>query len=144
MKHYINNGIGFKKWFRYNHHQYGNPRYYLFAGLLANYYEWAIWKLTKHSFLIPTYFSLFGIVNVQKYAPVLTTCKKGLYGILGDILQDERLAVDCDRHTLFVQDNYCVSKHKLKLCDYGNENLFEFIIKYGKKIQNEFPKELLK
>ena len=41
-------------------------RYLLFGGIMANWNEYLFYKETNNLFVMPTYFSFFGLINIQK------------------------------------------------------------------------------
>lgn len=41
---------------------------FLFAGIMTNWNEYRFYRRTKNPFLMPSYFSLFGLFNIQRKA----------------------------------------------------------------------------
>lgn len=63
---------------------------------------------------------------------------------LRDILKERQLGIYSGSiHTISNFENYSVDKGKVKMNDYGNIRMLYFITKYGKLVQDGFPKELL-
>lgn len=63
---WIRHGIFWKNIIEYDHYCYGTVQIFLFRGLAENWNEFELFCKTKHCFLVPTYFSFFGLINVQK------------------------------------------------------------------------------
>lgn len=107
---------------------------YLFRGFLANIAEYKFYKKTKHSFLKPTYFSLFGLFNIQKYGPL---CELGeidfwcqLYALTdGDVF--------ADGHHFASPHNFSL-EDKLQMLDYGSKRTHKVIIEHGDNILKNF------
>lgn len=117
------------------HHTFGN---FLLSGIMANLQEWQFYKQNKNPFCMPTYFSFLGLFNIQK---------KGEKIDFWDIHEIWRYVVNnsqnpkqplCDGHALSEPKNYCTDNGKLKLVDYGNRQVAEFLKLNGKKLYNNF------
>src|SRR5665213_2479302 len=96
--------------------------WYLFRGISDNWTEFLfLFKNRKSAFLMPTYFSLFGLINI---CPLGEEFENGLeyenakrlwvelYTVTnGDVLKEG--------HHFEETKNFCIYKGVLKMCDYG-------------------------
>jgi hypothetical protein len=107
----------------------------LFMGLVANWNEfWFYWK-TRNPFLQPTYFSLFGILNIQRAGEPCTFSGVDLLSQFNNLTNRETSG---DPHHFGNPDNFCFCGGKLKILDYGSNRSREIIAKHGKRIANLF------
>ena len=107
----------------------------LFMGLNANLNEFYFYLKTKNVFLQPTYFSFFGLFNVQKYDKLSSFNSIDLSCQLQSLTE---LESDDDIHCFSKSDNFCYVNGVLKLLDYGNADCHRVIRKYGEKIVKNF------
>lgn len=118
--------------------QYCTVWIYLLGGIMANYYERKFYKQTKNPFVMPTYFSFFGLFNVQKRGEEVNFWESdSLWGYVCTNSQN----IDqpfCDNHTLCEPKNFCIDNGKLKLVDYGNRQIAEFLRINGENLYNNF------
>lgn len=110
----------------------------LFAGIMANLHEWKFYRKTKNPFTMPTYFSFFGLFNIQKRGETVNFCERDELRsyVCQNIEEEDQLF--CDEHTLSSVDNYCLDNEHLKLVDYGNRQVAEFLIINGENLYNNF------
>ena len=114
---------------------YRGYRAYLFLGIVCNWNEfWFFWK-TRNFFLQPTYFSFFGLFNIQKLGIKCAVTRVNLWDQL-KIISDK--LVEKDYHHFSVPKNFTLDKGKLRILDYGDQKTQEIILECGKKIFNEF------
>lgn len=91
---------------------------YLFPGVITNYWEWRFCiENPELDFLAPTYFSLFGLINIQKRGEVFVSDQDPR-------LRDFKIKVS-DRANLGDSDildvsNCCLIDGKIYLLDYGD------------------------
>ena len=119
---------------KYNYLISGSVKRYLLAGLINNWKEFRFYKKSKLPILMPTYFSFFGLFNIQKAGQPISIksvdlwCQ--LYGLTNGRIFD-------DSHTFNDPTNFCIERGRLKIIDYGEE-VHAVLTKYGYKIFNEF------
>lgn len=136
----INKKLGIKYHFKnYTYEQYGTIQRLLFSGIMTNFYENKIYKRTKSKFLMPTYFSFFGLINIQK-AGFKTSIKKpeNLWCQFFYITKTNLWKYGFNKHHFANPDNFCKLNKKLVVVDYGDKRNYHFILKFGEKIYNEF------
>lgn len=107
----------------------------VFRGLVSNWMEFYFYQTTKHPILQTTFFSLAGLVNVEKYCDPCNkeNCPyKELKRIAGT------RAILKDMHHLGNPKNFCIVNGKLKFLDYGSKETRNFINQYGSKIYEQF------
>ena len=83
---------------------------------------------------MPTYFSFFGLFNIQKRGKLLDVNRKDLFQQLYDLTNGE---VFDDSHAFANPANFCLQNGKLVMIDYSKKSR-NVLIKYGEKIQQEF------
>jgi hypothetical protein len=140
LKYTIKKG-NFKKFWNYlyrettecNSRSINSSRYYLFRGINANWQEFWFYLKNRHPLLQPTYFSFFGLFNIQRiaYKPLITKSECGCQFII--------LAPRTLTHGFESAANFCLDKNdKLKFLDYGDEKIRKVIISDGDKIYQQF------
>ncbi len=108
----------------------------LLRGVVANWRELRFYQTTRHPFLQPTYFSLMGLLNVQRYG---ASCTQGGYRELWvQMLDLTEGGVWDDNHHFCNPDNFCLRDGKLRMVDYGCPKGYSVILQYGTKILEEF------
>jgi hypothetical protein len=107
-------------------------KWLMFLGILCNWREFIYYVRTHNPFLQPTYFSLFGLLNIQLYGEVSNID----FGYQLDDLTDWQIRDD--PHHFSNSGNFCFYKGKARMLDYGNPKCWETIEKYGEKIVKEF------
>ena len=113
----------------------GGYKILLFGGIVANWRECSFFKETKHPFLQPTYFSCFGLFNIQKAgAPCLMRPNSFWREIY--VLTDSKAWAD--KHHFRNPDNFCVDDDKLRILDYGRKETQGIVVEYGATIQDSF------
>ncbi|MEF8847286.1 MAG: hypothetical protein V5A57_02580 [Candidatus Paceibacterota bacterium] len=111
---------------RYDYTMGGSIQNFLFAGLIENWKEFVYWKRFHFSWLAPTYFSLLGLITVQKAGKELKLENKRLLWTQIINLVGNQL-YEADDHAFASVDNYVKINETVCLVDYGsfkNENLF--------------------
>jgi len=107
----------------------------IFGGIHSNWLEYVFWRRTKNPFLKPTYFSLFGLINIQKYGAICTLKEVDLHCQLYE-MTDGR--VFDNGHHFCNPANYTLESDQLQMVDYGNSRVYRVIVRYGKKITTKF------
>jgi hypothetical protein len=107
-------------------------RWGLLRGIVANWREYRFYKNSDSPLLWPTYFSLFGLVNVQPMAMCHPTWKSGVWPFVRETTL--QMAYD-DSHVFSEMPNYTVDDTgHLRIIDYANPRGQAVITKYGKEI----------
>lgn len=98
----------------------GSPRRLLAKGLRDNWEEfWFYWRF-RHSVLQPTYFSLFGLVNIQKWGEILDEEEFEQKRIWGQMLDLTNKETRSDGHHFTNPANFCLENQHLRMVDYGS------------------------
>ncbi len=105
-----------------------------FGGVISNWQEYRFYQSTKLPILMPTYFSFFGLFNIQKRGQILESNRKDIFQQLYDLTNGE---VFDDSHAFENPANFCLENGKLVMIDYSKKSR-KVLIKYGEKIQREF------
>ncbi len=113
-----------------------NPRRRVFVlrGLACNFAEFWFYMRTRNTFAWPTYFSLFGLCNIQKLATVIH------YDEVFDVfhaIENIAGADFRDRHCFAAHSNYCRRGGKLYLLDYGSANNRLVLQKYERQLRTQ-------
>ena len=106
-------------------------RPFLFGGLVNNWNEFWFYLKTRNPFLQPTYFSFFGLFNIQRYGEPCNLPIIDLWKCLYKITNGE---VFEDSHTFGDPNNFCFYNGKLRIVDYGSRRTHPVIRRYGKRI----------
>jgi len=120
----------------------GFPTSYLFAGIMANLQEFYFTIFHRNNFIEQTYFSFFGLINIQKKGEKIDFWNSSE---IWNYICENSLNCNqpyCDGHALSNIDNFCVDKGKLKICDYGSRNIQEFLNMNGERLFSRFIKPM--
>jgi hypothetical protein len=107
----------------------------LLLGVLENWHEYRLYKKTKLAFLVPTYFSLLGLINIQRRGVLFEMDTVVLWYQMVRISNNE---VWDHPHHFCNPANFCKTNGKLQMLDYGSFRSHRVIKKYGEKMQREF------
>lgn len=111
-----------------------SPRALLFKGIIDNFNEYRLYKKLHHKLLMPTYFSLFGLLNLQKRGEVVSedvhSFKKLYEATNGEIFKDS--------HAFDNPENFCLDQGIFKMVDYGSERVAEVLSNYADSIFKSF------
>ena len=121
--------------FRYTIEMYGSLKRLLFKGVVDNWRECRFYKKTRHSFCQPTYFSLFGFLNIQRFAHTCTLQEIDLWCQLHELTKG---AVFKDSHHFINPDNFCLNGGMLRILDYGGVRTQEVVREFGDNILQNF------
>ena len=116
---------------------------HLLRGWLEN---WREWRLSKEiaGTVVPTRFSIFGIINLQDTAPNVDSLEYGdVYIALSKII-DKDLVFKHGGHTLPESENFGMHDGKLKIRDYGELGLDVLLKNYGKQLQQALDETMAK
>ena len=111
----------------------------MFGGLMANWSEFVFFVKTRNKFLLPTYFSFFGLINIQKRENVLNW-KDGDFFVFLQNNSKIKDQIFVDAHSFDNPQNFCLDHGKLKMIDYGSRHCRSFILENWEQIQNNFPR----
>jgi hypothetical protein len=116
-----------------------SARKYLLRGILENWREFTLYYRCRSKLLAPTYFSLFGLLNIQRAGKEIDVERVG-YLLLGEICRitnnDHNILKDA--HHFSNPRNFCEKDGRLMMIDYGSEYARRIVEKYGNKIVEEF------
>lgn len=113
----------------------GEFKWSLFDGICCNTNEYWFYKRTKNIFLQPTYFCLFGFLNIQKYGKV---CELGETDFWCQLYELTNGRVFDSPHHFANPNNFCFCNGELRILDYGNCRTHGVILQYGEKIIKSF------
>ncbi len=142
----IRNLVGMHKW---GHFWYGlkrpveleeSFRELIFGGIVKNWREYWFFIKSHNSFLVPTYFSLFGFLNIQGLGQPCLIDSDTLRLQFACLTNGE---VARDGHHFINPKNFCFLKKKLRIQDYGSLRTQQIIKKFGLKITNDFKMDNL-
>lgn len=104
----------------------------LFGGWYANWNEYLFYRRTHNHFVQPTYFSLFGLINIQKYGEMCTT-EDGdeLVAFWDELRALTANEVYADPHHFQNPLNYCMHDTHVRMTDYGNKKVQKVLEVYG-------------
>jgi|SRR5680860_183156 len=125
----------FREIWNYSVEQMPGFKWFLFRGLFANWCEFLFYWQTKNIFLQPTYFSLFGLFNIQKIGKPCLIVDEDLWCQLCELTNRE---VVNDEHHFSNHCNFCFTDGRLKIIDYGGTKCREIVNQFGEKISEHF------
>jgi len=103
----------------------------LFGGILANWIERRTFATTRNVFLPPTYITIFGLVNIQRFAQPCTLTDNVLWVALNEICDNDRCLWDDSHHFVNRKNFGWDGDGRLVMCDYGSRMVLPTILKYG-------------
>lgn len=115
-------------------------KHFLMKGIGANIREYQLWKNSSCDILVPTLFSLNGLLNIQydgarlqrtNYISVWKHIWKATKG-------DNQIYKDA--HTLREDHNFVIQNNLLKLADYASSGIAPLINKYSISLTKEFKR----
>jgi len=124
-----------KKNWGYPVEAFGGLRGILFRGLSANWGEFRFYWQTRNPFLQPTYFSLFGLLNIQRADAPCLLKDEDLWCQLHELTRGK---VFDDSHHFANPGNFCFCNGKLRMLDYGSRKSRGVIALHGEKIVELF------
>jgi hypothetical protein len=121
------------KYWLFRHYEIPNTlSYYLFRGLFANINEARFWLFhRKNPLMIPTYFSLFGLVNIQPIVKPIKNCSVGIWHKLYKLTDIPKEMSGHDAHAWEDKNFTQKGDGSIALYDYGSSRAFPMIKKYG-------------
>lgn len=128
----------FKKYWEGPIEAHGGFKAILLRGLTANWGEFLFWWQTRNPFVQPTYFSLFGFVNIQRADEPCLMKANDVWCQLLELTNNE---VGADSHHFANPRNFCLSEGKLRMLDYGSRKSREVIARHSTTIMRLFDPE---
>lgn len=107
---------------------------FLWDVIINNWQEYKMYRQNKLPMLMPTYFSLFGLINIQKTGTPIDIDELDFEWQIYKITNND---LYCDIHHLGNPDNFVMLDGKIMIVDY-NFRLKDFLEKHGKTIQEKF------
>jgi len=106
---------------------------YIVKGIINNWKEFTYSFLNPQPYLMPTYYSHFGLINIQKRGEPY----QSEYIIFGPkIDRATKGQVRADGHHFKNSQNFCLVDGKLVMIDYSNFETQKVLDKYGMAIHN--------
>jgi len=122
----------------------GNKISYIFRpiylGLLVNLQERRVYKMSRNKFLAPTYFSFFGICNIQKKRRVLEKYTPELQPVVDSYMHFFDFVKRAEfSHALLNKQNYGWDETgHLQIIDYGDKVIQRFLLEQGDYLYSNF------
>ena len=132
----IKNGL-ISRWYRDDILYLACSKTNFFGGLICNWQEYKFYRETKLPILMPTYFSLFGLFNVQKAGHQRINMDSTSLFVQLNRLSDHTIIELDQGHAFEKPDNFCVEAGKIMMLDYAEE-AEDILRKYGQTIQDQF------
>ncbi len=125
----------FRGKFRYIALEFNSYWKFLFSGVVANWSEYRFYRRTRHVFLQPRYFSLFGLFNIQKFGNV---CQMEDVDVWTQLVTLTNKAVWADSHCFAEAHNFCLENRQFKMLDYASQGAQKVVLSHGDKIVKFF------
>ena len=106
-----------------------------FNGIVSNWNEFLFWRKTKNKFCEPTYFSLIGLINVQRASPSIDEYSKDEFWYK---LRNTEGYDFADRHHFSNPKNFAIRNGRLLIRDYAYGETQEVVLEFGEKMQKHF------
>ena len=107
---------------------------YYYSGFRANLFECCVYWTTFSPFLEPTYFSFFGLCNIQRYAKPLDMDSNHHWEQLYDIIERD---IYSNGHHFGDPKNFSYDGTCIRMLDYGSHGIRDVVKKYGKQLAKE-------
>jgi len=104
------------------------------AGIAGNWSEFIFYLKTRHGFCQPTFFSFFGLFNIQKYGQPLGDDDDKLPRFYWYELYPTLGSKAVDGHTWLDADNFIRDRGGLRIVDYGGRKTRELLIGHRFKL----------
>ena len=128
-------GVQFWKQLIKNYRYPLTMQHFLMIGIVNNWQEFTFYRKHYSKFLVPTYFSLLGLINVQKAEKKLKIEIENLKCQLLDLTDQ---GIYDNPHHFCQPENFTKTNEHLQMLDYGDSRSHKVLKKYGDKIYNEF------
>jgi hypothetical protein len=121
---------------KYDYEQFGTIPHFFFRGIFNNWLEFVFYQKNKSLLLLaPTYFSLLGLLNVQKYCEPLCVEDMDFWHQIGELAGN---VIWKDVHVFSNVKNFGMVNGRLKIVDYGSRGSREALKECADKIYSEF------
>src|SRR3989339_879833 len=110
-------------------------RYYLLNGIISNFKEYLFWLKYKNNFCEPTFFSLLGFVNIQRFSPPYNLLNKKDFWLKIRMVQNYDWD---DGHHFCNSNNFNIRDGKILIVDYASSKTQRVILKHGQNIIRHF------
>lgn len=109
---------------------------YLLNGLYDNRSEYRFYRETRNTFVWPTIFSFFGLMNVQPLGIPTMRDERDVWSALVDVVDRD---ITKDPHCFERPDNFCEDAvGRLYLLDYASEKSQWVVQKYERALRQKF------
>ena len=114
--------------------------HYLFWGILLNWWEFVFYLKTRHSFLQPTFLSLFGLLNIQRYGDKIP--QEMWQELFQSLWTATKKEIKQDLHHFGESENFCLDRKRgiIRMLDYGHPTTQAIIQKWGHRLKKEVTK----
>ena len=109
---------------------------FLLKGIAENWFEYRFYIRTKHPFCVPTYFSLLGLLNIQRLVTISQLDSTDFWCQFVDLTN--KMVSDKSEHHWTEPENFTLENKRLQILDYGDPKVQEVIKEYGQKILDNF------
>jgi hypothetical protein len=107
----------------------------LAKGLMDNWREFVFYLSSRHPLVQPTYFSMFGVFNIQLYGKPCGCERTLLWAQLYELTSG---AVFADGHHFANPNNFSLVLGRLRILDYGSKRTQGVIREHGSTILEQF------
>jgi len=107
---------------------------FMYGGVYANLLEFFIYWTTFSRFLEPTYFSFFGLCNIQRYGKLLEMDDICLWNQLAKVVNDE---TSSNNHHFDNSENFSYDGKNIRMLDYGGRGIRSVIKRHGRRLFKE-------
>lgn len=117
----------------------------LLLGMKSNWAEYIFYWKHRLPILMPTYFSLFGLLNIQlagQETGFSSEVDLSLYQQISKICESD-IEIHNDIHVFGCIDNFCRSGDRLIIVDYAGSKTQNILQKWGDRIFEKFDFDLL-
>lgn len=112
---------------------------FFLSGFVRNWQEFRFWHKTRHPFIAPTYFSFFGLFNLQKFAE---RCPMDIDALWRLAFMASHCEILEDGHHFENPTNFGSIDKSVYLLDYGESVTQEIITEYGLAIKKALDEYL--
>lgn len=110
--------------------------YFILKGFIDNLSERRFYRRTRNSYAWPTFFSLYGALNIQILGNTLGRESKSIYKKIYSIVGQNIIR---DGHCFENGENFCRSKDgNVYLLDYASRTSQEILSKHGEELRSAF------
>ena len=116
---------------------WGSMQMLLFKGIVENWNEFTFCASERNpAYLVPTYFSMFGLLNIQKIASPMSGSNNVLWLWFTTIISQEELFKDS--HHFVNPENFSYQNDKFQIIDYGTSRARGVLRKYGTTLHESY------